>query len=223
MRRLIELLLVLVATTGISPAVTIYNATLTGGGWYTPSNTDAAVLSWTQTGTYTNVSVAADLATVVAEGFTPQFATANAFLTNQIGSGTTQGANEIASSLGVVSIPFYFNGDISDFGLVTFFSGLTLGPGTYYLVLNPTSADYTFSFALGASTIVTDSGVSAGADEFVNNGVGSYVPSWTFGPVAGGSYYGADVEGDSSAVPEPSTLLISGIGLVIIARLRRRR
>jgi hypothetical protein len=223
MRNSFRLALALVFTAGISQATTIYSATLTGDGWYTPSNTDAAVYSWTQTGTYTNVSIAADLTTDVAIGFPLAFATVNAYLMDQIGPGTT-GANEIASSLGIIDIPSFFNDDISGFTLVTLFSGIELGPGTYYVVLNPTSSAYTFSFALGGATIVTDTGVTAGVNEFVNDGVGAYPPGWTFGPVGAGSSYDVSVSGDPALTPEPSTFFLSGtaLGLLLLSRFRRR-
>jgi hypothetical protein len=57
-----------------------------------------------------------------------------AFLTNQIGAGTTQVANEIANSTFSVSGAPQSN-------MATIFTGLTLGPGTYFLTIYQSPAN----------------------------------------------------------------------------------
>src|SRR5687767_14726667 len=84
-------------------------------------NTPYAV-SWTQTDTWTDVQIALGLANI----FGVTNAEADVFLTTSIGPGTTQAAHEIAAATLISSA--------SDFQTITAFSGLTLGPGTYYLV-----------------------------------------------------------------------------------------
>lgn len=80
-------------------------------------------VGWTQTGTYSNVSISADVNLC---------GTGSSFLTTQVGAGTTV-ANEIAS--GIFTGPS--NCGSNPFpSWVTMFTGLTLGPGTYFLTLN---------------------------------------------------------------------------------------
>jgi hypothetical protein len=89
----------------------------------------AYATGWTQTGTYQNVSVAALLDTLQDP------ASGTAFLVDSIGAGTTV-ANQIA--VAPFSVPAFVSPFSSSF--TTLFSGLTLGPGTYYLVLTGTSS-----------------------------------------------------------------------------------
>jgi hypothetical protein len=83
----------------------------------------ALYVGWAQSNGYTNVSIAAYLSSADAApvGYT-------AYLTNSVGSGATAIANEIASGTFTMAagVPPTYE---------TLFSGLTLGPGEFYLVL----------------------------------------------------------------------------------------
>jgi hypothetical protein len=87
------------------------NASATGGAQY---------VSWTQTGTFSNVTIQANLFS------TSGTASGNAYLTTQIGAGTTV-AQQVAAA--AVSTGNTLASGVS----TTLFSGLTLGPGTYYV------------------------------------------------------------------------------------------
>ncbi len=154
------------------------------------------VASWTQTGSYSNVSISA-----VLENGT----SINAYLVNQIGPGTTV-ANQIAAT------------SISPATLVetdTLFSGLSLGGGTYYLVLAaPGSANVAGWYGTNSPTVTTDTGVTGNLDVFVSDQNGSpndaYAPASTF--FLAGTSLLLTVTGDSgSPVPEPSSFILVGL------------
>lgn len=78
--------------------------------------------AWSQTDLYSNVSVKAEL-----DGNGTAI-NGTAYLMTQVGPGTTT-ANQIASAdFAVTALPFGPD-------LTTLFTGLTLGPGTYYLII----------------------------------------------------------------------------------------
>jgi len=76
--------------------------------------------SWTQTTSYTGVTIQAVVGDALSEG-----ATGVAYLSTSIGAGAT-----------VLYTSATFNFPNANTGTVTLFSGLSLGPGTYYLVLS---------------------------------------------------------------------------------------
>jgi hypothetical protein len=96
-----------------------------------------------QTGNYTNVTITARLNGGVATS-----TTANIYLLNALGPETTAAANQIAYEL--ETIPAGTHG-------VTLFTGLTLGPGTYYPLADEVSAGWTGS---SSPVYTTDAGVS---------------------------------------------------------------
>ena len=167
--------------------------------------------SWSSTVTYSNVSI----------GFQSNFGPFNgtAFLMTQIGPGTTSAQQVGSSSYSVIS------GSPS---LTNLFSGLTLGPGTYFLVvasapLSPGGWDTPFT--AGSAVVSTGAGVSRGAQLIVNDSLGSlnlaYLPASSFTPL--NSVYDLEfqVTGSPAAqVPEPSTLFLLGIGVALLGALR---
>lgn len=103
--------------------------------------------SWTQTGAFSGVTIKANL---FSAGGT---ASGTAFLTTQIGPGTTTG-QQIATTAITLS-----NTTPAPF---TLFSGLTLGPGTYYVTIqNLSSLDWQ---CCGTVTTTTAPGVTANND-----------------------------------------------------------
>jgi len=175
-------------------------------------------VGWSQTGTYTNVSISADVNIVGSPGDPANGKptdTGLSFLTTQVGSGTTV-ANQIAS--GTFAGPSNW-GDNPTPNWITLFTGLTLGPGTYYLTLDTlgygggwrvdTSSDLA---ALGSG--VTPAGSLYGyCDGTVSYPCGGYAPASTM--YADPPYQlRVDVEGTSVPVPEPSSLFLLVIGLL---------
>jgi hypothetical protein len=110
---------------------------------YSIDSMDYIAISWTQTSSYAGVSISTEL---VGGG------SGIAYLATAIGPGSTP-ANQVASDV------FNFPGSVTN---LTLFSGLSLGPGTYYLLLTGTTApnqpsgwEITYS-----PTFTTDSGVT---------------------------------------------------------------
>lgn len=174
---------------------------------------DVAEASWTQTGSFSNVSVSAE----IDPGLNQSSAfTGIAYLMTQVGPGTTV-SNEIANA------PFSVTGTEFNPTLVTLFSGLTLGPGTYYLVLSaPASEPYGgWESALG-TTPTTAPGVSIIGQGFSGNSAG-YAPSTSFSFTSFNSNLNTveyDVTGNS--VPEPSTLPLLLLALIALGAAHRR-
>jgi hypothetical protein len=178
-----------------------------------------AAVDWTQTSTYTDVTIDAlledDGLVAPAQGV--------AYLMSKIGPGSTS-ANEVTS-------PFSFSVPYGPGVSKQLFSGLTLGPGTYYLVIEPTS-----NFAWQEDTApgqTLSSGVTQGPDELFSKTVATFAPATAFTPqvVIGSqnddtrwfSVTGTLSSTPTSATPEPSmfVLLAIGLGGLLVARLRR--
>jgi hypothetical protein len=92
------------------------------------ANSNVVAASWTQAASFSDVTIDASLATDLAT-----FQTGTAYLMSAIGPGTTP-ASEVVAPAGFAA-PFVAqpNGPVP---LTVLFSGLSLGPGTYYLVLS---------------------------------------------------------------------------------------
>jgi hypothetical protein len=134
-------------------------------------------VSWTQSSTYSNIRITASFF-----NFTPSSpgaaATGTAYLTTQIGSGTT-----VAQQIASVPVAVTSTAPVT----VTLFSGLTLGPGTYYLSVNPNSAvrapdNLTWAgiFSGGGATVTTAPGVTANENTDVPSTPAAYPPASTF-------------------------------------------
>lgn len=111
-----------------------------------PGNT-AQATSWTASRAYTNVTITADV-------FNSTFVISGASLTTQIGPGATS-AQQIATT----TVPPVFG------GTATLFTGLNLGPGTYYLVLMFNSGQFSsgaWQVQASASPITLGTGVTLG-------------------------------------------------------------
>lgn len=176
------------------------NWTLGGGGQ------QVVEAAWSATGGYSNVSISAEVGdnNLVGSSIT-------AFLTNAIGPSETV-ANQLAT---VTFVP------LSNDEVDTLFSGLTLGAGNYYLVLDdllPTEDAAWWGIMTGGATITTDGGVTFGGEGFDDTGQSS--PTNQANPPA--SVFVAQdlglmfqVTGDAvSATPEPGS-----VGLMLVAGL----
>jgi len=181
-----------------------------------------AAISWTQTDTWSDVDITLVLYNQC--GFFPEFcggvgipAVGNVYLTDSIGAGTTQIANEIAATALSTLAP--------GFQTLSAFSDLTLGPGTYYLVYSYVGLlglGWGLSFA--APFVDLGPGVTAGPTFlYLGDLTGGYEPAEDpFFPI-GETFPLFSITGTRTItpVPEPSLLLLIGGG--VTAQLMRRR
>lgn len=174
--------------------------------------------SWTQTQAYTNVDVSVFLYSWTAS--VPFHV--SAFLTTNTGPVATPPALATTTFTGVTP-----DTAAQDFSL---FTGLSLGPGTYYLTLSGTDS---VGLTPGAIWVqenappTLDTGITLPGPGFANNsGVGTlniaYPPASTFGPSATFRQPLAfTVTGDT---PEPTTvtMMLSAIASLFVVGLRHR-
>lgn len=213
MQRLVPYPLVVLLFSGIFAATAVADTIVvsnTGfGGAVEDSPLEVLYTSWTQPGTFTDVSISAQL-----DGNFPydEAFSGEAYLTTMIGAGTTV-ADQVAAT------PFSVAAGAS--GMVSLFSGLTLGPDTYYLVIEDTSGDGGWDIVPGPS--VTAPGVTTITNHCQLYGTG-YPPSYSSDDICGGNLIGFQVVSvsPSSAVPEPGTLGFALLGSLSLLLLRRR-
>lgn len=175
--------------------------------------TAAQAVSWTQTGAYSNVAVSAVMSNASGIGATLNY---HAYLTNALGGGATV-ANEIASTSFSLAAGFNQNVEV--------FNGLSLGSGTYFLVISSdigANGSGGWSVITTAPTVTLDTGVTRNADGSTSSSTG-YPPGRTFSNITGGTLL-YSVTTDES-VPEPATtaLLGAGLALMIFRHTRRQR
>jgi hypothetical protein len=174
-------------------------------------------VSWTETATYTNVAVSALVGTTI--GF--QQSTGTAYLLNNLGPGTTA-ANQVAA-------PVAFTTG----GSMQLFSGLTLGPGTYYLLIDSVEGKAGWGQTFyGGITEVLDSGVTNVLQYQPSGSVQAYSPATPFtsyDPKTTGNTLVFGVTGDrqapptEGAVPEPATCAMTLGGLAALLFVRRKK
>jgi hypothetical protein len=168
------------------------------------------VASWSSSQTFTNVAIS-----VLLGEFEGQSGTGRAYLTSQIGPGTTT-TQEIART------DFAFPDPEAD---VSLFSGLTLAPGTFYLTLIGSGlSGPTWGGCGGATTpiVMTAPGVVHNPDMNTTSSFPEYPPSSNFAVSSLNLIY--TVTGQP--VPEPSTLVLlatGAFGLLAYAWRRRRQ
>lgn len=182
-------------------------------------------VSWTQTGTWTDVVIAAPLWTTSAA-----HTTATAWITQTIGPGAMPG-DELASA--AIAFPVAQSATWT-----LLFSGLTLGPGTWHVVLStaPAGSDVGYrAWRNGDSSPVTGTGVTYGDTLLTTSAAANtaYAPASTFFttyPSLGVLVTGngpsfpldpGEDEPSSPSVPEPGGLALLAVGLLRLAtRLR---
>lgn len=173
-------------------------------------------LGWSQLDTYENVVIRVGIQELVDQvGVGGSIA---AFLTDQVGAGTTQAANELAPD---AIVPF----GPSHSGLLTVFSGLTLGPGDYYVTItgdtglahigetgspSPTLAPNVTILGYGIDCCSVLGYLPAQPAEWTNS-------AWTF------EVTGDLVEETNGQIPEPSTMALVAGGLAAVVLRRRRK
>lgn len=178
----------------------------------TGSFNELSAISWTQTGSYSNVDILANISDSAGTGT----ASATAYLMTQIGSGATA-ANEV-----VAPVTASVTGNPPLNTMTTIFSGLTLGPGTYFLVLDPNSSDFHWDLTIPPA-VTTDSGVTGGVSQ-ASATVAGFAPASSFGSESFSFIY--EVTGSaagSTSAPEPSTAVLFVAGAGAIAVWRRQR
>ncbi len=166
-----------------------------------------AAEGWSETSTYTNVAISADL--LAGPGYT-------AWLMNQIGPGTTA-ANQVA-----VNNNFTANGS-------PVFSGLTLGPGNYYLVIqSPVTGSSGWTVVCAFSATCTHSLAPDATFLGVANATSpaAYIPASSFTFRGDAQEFVMTVTGTAGVpTPEPSTVYLfsAGFGFLAWTRARSRR
>jgi hypothetical protein len=175
------------------------------------------VVSWTETDSYTDVTIGANIG--VDNGNPSEEATGTAYLMMKIGAGTTM-TEELASA------PVSVKGNPGLDSMTTIFSGLSLGPGTYYLVIDPSSVNLpssmdwdeagtpTQTFGTGASDVMAFTATTTNA---------AFPPANTFASDPFTPIF--SVTGDlgviTSPTPEPSTTILLACGLAALAVTRK--
>ncbi len=171
---------------------------------------DPEGISWTQTGSYKDVTISAFLSALGGSN-----GTGTVYLTDQIGPGTTT-ANQIAETTvsGLATEPAT---------ATTLFTGLDLGPGTYYLITasNLGGDGLAWNVYNGAAAIPGISGTN-NSDEFGEGVEAAYPPASSFF-APGSNKLDFQVTGDLAATPEPSSLILLGTGLLGVVGMTRRK
>ena len=180
-------------------------------------------VSWTQSVTASNVTIEAWVVRPISEIGPAELG--EAYLMSAIGLGTTP-ASQIVAPVSFTT-PLVGNpDDLNAITPVTLFTGLTLPPGTYYLVLGgPVSTVWADPFDwLGQenSTVMTAAGFSLGPLFQALRGLDAFEPNNAFA-VSTATQPFFRISGDEVAtVPEPATLLLVGSGIIATIRSRKR-
>ena len=193
------------------------------GGFYGISSSQAAATSWSESSAHTDVDISVFLGRGPAEG--------TAYLMTKIGSQATQ-ADEIART------DFRFP---SVTGPVTLFSDLTLGPGTYFLVLGSMASSgqiggFRDAFDCGSTcsfsppAVITETGVMRHPDYLAVSGtVAAYTPASVFQQgigMHGDPFMEFTVSSESfdpvtiASVPEPANLQVFVLLAAILSIFR---
>jgi hypothetical protein len=179
------------------------------GGWQ--------AVTWTQPGSYTNVSIGANLA--IANGLST--GTGTAYLVTALGPSATL----------LDSDPITVTGNPGLNTMTSLFTGLSLGPGTYYLLINPTDINAADSLdwdGSGTPTQTLDTGVTQQADRMLSGTVAA--PPYDSANIASSSSVshlfsvtGTPAVGVVSGVPEPGTMGMLALGLGGLGVFLRRK
>jgi PEP-CTERM motif len=185
---------------------------LNNGPTVSGDGTGIGEVSWTETGSYSNVGI---FANIFAGGAS---ASGTAYLMNMIGSGASA-ANEV-----VAPVPFSVTGIPGVNVMTTIFSGLSLTAGTYYLILDPDAGNVVAWNLAGVPLVVEDTGVTGGMSEAAVS-INAFAPASTFqGNGNNFIYEVTGTVGTASTVPEPSTwaMLLMGAAALTLSSGGRR-
>ena len=204
---IVVLSLVLFAFSGSTYADTVVSVHKGINGSPAIANNQFLEENWTSTVGFSNVTISAFVISVNAAD-----TSAVAYLTTQVGPGATSAELVAQANL---TLPV---------GLLSpelvLFSGLNLGPGTYYLTLATTDAtdnEGWFNGNLTSSSAVTAPGVTFHPPGFLAHTIDTaYAPGSTFSftYLPG---YAFDVVSEASTTPESSSLNLALIGALLTA------
>ncbi|HKQ37867.1 MAG TPA: PKD domain-containing protein [Verrucomicrobiae bacterium] len=133
-------------------AVTVVSETGRDARGWAARTDEFGIVSWSQTNGYQDVEITVRLYSVAAAD------KGTAYLMRRVGPGTTT-ADQVA--VASVTFPMAYPAD------VLIFSGLTLGPGTYYLIVAGGSNYWSAWFGTDQPTIATDAGVTHNGNVYV--------------------------------------------------------
>jgi hypothetical protein len=201
-------------------AANVFN--VTGPAPFSITGEIADVISWTQTTTFANVTITVPPEDITA-GAPISGVEGTAYLMNQIGPGTTV-ANQIAGPVSIMGLT-------NTFSTRTLFSGLTLLPGTYFVVLVRTTTSSMAVQGSSTPTVTPGSGVADRGDG-VTFSLAAFPPAWSFNPnpLQLPTNIFITVTGDPALTPTPapSSLILlltglAGVGLFAARRKSARR
>jgi hypothetical protein len=175
--------------------------------------------SWTSTGSFSGVDISALLMT--NNSFLGPFGdvTGQAYLMTAIGPGVT-----VASQ--VATAPFFVPGTLVTPTSVNLFSGLSLGPSTYYLLLmGPAASPFFYWWTAGPATVAVDPVTTLLSDQLGGDNA-AYPPANVFVALQNSDRFQFTVTGTAvTGAPEPSTFALLAIGtlLVLVGQARRSK
>jgi len=209
-----RVLYLVLATAAVVQADTVI--TVTGGSTAQGiSGNGTTAESWTSSGGFTGVTISVNIGSTDANN-----ASGTAWLMTQIGPGTTTSQQVATTNFVAPTVVNFFTSP----PLTTLFTGLSLPPGTYYLVL--TSPSGSVAWQLGGSA-TPGIGVTFQGTQSAFGGVNSsFPPASSFS--ANARTFGLQVTGApaiSSVTPAPSSLslLLTGLAVTGLLLMRRRR
>jgi hypothetical protein len=173
--------------------------------------------SWSESQAYTGVTI--DVLVDSSLGGTPA---ADAYLTTRIGPGTTA-ADEIAHTQFTVPEELPVCSPSGNCGaMVTLFSGLSLGPGNYFLTLGSTatSGSVVGWFPALNPVVIEDTGVTQGPS-YLAGVVDPFAPASPFGVYPFAMNF--TVTGTPVPVPEPAETALVGLCVLFLLLIRYNR
>lgn len=192
-------------------ATPVNRATLFLGGQFS----NVVVTSWTQAAAFSNITIDASLVST-----DNSFRSGIAYLMNAIGPGTTPAFEVVA--------PVNFTAPLGDqagpIPLTVLFSGLNLGPGTYYLVLSAPFRNETGGSPL-LWQVPTDPVITTAASATIGSAFEGFVSTVNPFPPASGFVVTELPMFDVINTPEPKTsvLILISIAALILYRSRTGR
>lgn len=227
MRTLKNGLILLSMATGLTAGtITVISQGATPGDYSQPMNGPGGFAGFVQAGwttgsnSYSNVTI-----TVVLDGQDPGGDLVDAYLDTASGPGTTAGADEVASHLGI-SVPYGALDVDENFSTVTVFTGLSLNANTsYYLTLAPEGSDQIYwGVDNGQPGPTVDDGVVEIGASFCSDdiaGCADYPPASPFVGLGANPIF--TVTSNPASVPEPASWGLLAAGLAFTGLLHRCR